>query len=95
MCVDVMGRPGGISTADTVHWFQSNNYETCCEREFRSIYEMCSATEHKVYREERKKIKKGKKVCREGKKICKSVNKVRKKKKDLKNSYSAKEINRQ
>ena len=56
---------------------------------------MCSATEHKVYREERKKIKKGKKVCREGKKICKSVNKVRKKKKDLKNSYSAKEINRQ
>merc|ERR1712200_92739 len=58
------------------------------EREFRSIYEMCSATEHKVYRE-----KKGKKVCREGKKICKSVNKVRKKKKDLKNSYSAKEKN--
>ena len=60
-----------------------------------SLTQFYSATEHKVYREERKKIKKGKKVCREGKKICKSVNKVRKKKKDLKNLYSAKEINRQ
>ena len=79
-----MGRPGGISTADTVHWFRSNNYETCCEREFRSIYEMCSATEHKVYREERKKIKKGKKVCREEKKDLKKCNQSKKEEKRFK-----------